>query len=86
MSLSATRTAQSLTGEFIVVGHSNLFHETCLVEHAHCSQEVRNDLADGNGPMITVVRGVEDLEVPLQIFVDFEHGGEITTAVAVVWR
>ena len=48
------------------------------------SQEVRNDLADRNGAR-TVLRGVEDLEVPLQVFVDVQDGGNITAAVAVVW-
>ena len=48
------------------------------------SQEVRNDLADGDGTR-TVLRGVEDLKIPLQVFVYVKNGGDITAAVAVIW-
>ena len=48
------------------------------------SQEVRDDVADGDG-LAGILGGVEDLEVPLQVLVDVEDRGHIATAVAVVW-
>ena len=49
------------------------------------SQEVGDNLADWHGAR-TVLSGVEDLEVPLQVFVDVENGGDISATIAVVWR
>ena len=48
------------------------------------SQEVWDDLADRNGAR-TVLCSVEDLELPIQVLIDVQNGGNVAAAVDVVW-
>lgn len=48
-----------------------------------CSQEVRNGCAVRHGAL-SIVHRKEDLELALEVLVDFEDGGDVTASVAVV--